>query len=283
MTHKNILTKFVIEYDKNNATSSYPSLTEYEIATILDKAYLALIAQKVTGNNVRRSAFETDLKSISDIQPLIIKVRKNFTDDLKSPVKNISSFVLPSDFLYFVQLYLSSSINNSKKDNPYVKESDVYTPGDDAFVNLDDNDLLNENEVYDDADQQEQESDNVSSDKYELVPVKLVPHIVAEKFFATTYNMPWIKIPVCFIDNNTVNVVYDAVKPPLVEDGDPVYLTYIKKPASFVQNIGRSEYQDFECNDTVAEELISLAVAFALENVESQRLNTKLNTRGLEA
>jgi hypothetical protein len=43
-----------------------------------------------------------------------------------------------------------------------------------------------------------------------------------------------------------------------------------------------SEYQ-FECNDTVAEELISLAVAFALENVESQRLNSKLNMRGLEA
>ena len=39
----------------------------------------------------------------------------------------------------------------------------------------------------------------------------------------------------------------------------------------------------FECNATVAEELISLAVAFALENVESQRLNSKLNMRGLEA
>lgn len=39
----------------------------------------------------------------------------------------------------------------------------------------------------------------------------------------------------------------------------------------------------FECNDTVAEELISLAIAFALENVESQRLNAKLNMRGLEA
>ena len=39
----------------------------------------------------------------------------------------------------------------------------------------------------------------------------------------------------------------------------------------------------FECNSTVAEELISLAIAFALENVESQRLNSKLNMRGLEA
>jgi hypothetical protein len=42
------------------------------------------------------------------------------------------------------------------------------------------------------------------------------------------------------------------------------------------------EYQ-FECNSTMAEELVSLAVAFALENVESARLNSKLNMRGLEA
>jgi hypothetical protein len=54
MTHSDIYTKFMIEYDKANITSSYPSLTKYEIATILDKAYLALIAQKYTGNNTRR-------------------------------------------------------------------------------------------------------------------------------------------------------------------------------------------------------------------------------------
>jgi hypothetical protein len=39
----------------------------------------------------------------------------------------------------------------------------------------------------------------------------------------------------------------------------------------------------FECNSTVAEELVSLAISFALENIESPRLNTKLNMRGLEA
>jgi len=33
----------------------------------------------------------------------------------------------------------------------------------------------------------------------------------------------------------------------------------------------------------MAEELVSLAIVFALENVESQRLGTKINTRGLEA
>lgn len=44
-----------------------------------------------------------------------------------------------------------------------------------------------------------------------------------------------------------------------------------------------SDTEQFELSDQMAEELISLAVAFALENVESTRLNTKLNTRGLEA
>jgi hypothetical protein len=39
----------------------------------------------------------------------------------------------------------------------------------------------------------------------------------------------------------------------------------------------------FELNDTMVEELISLAVIMALENVESTRLNTKAQMRGLEA
>lgn len=38
----------------------------------------------------------------------------------------------------------------------------------------------------------------------------------------------------------------------------------------------------FELSDTMAEELINLAVAMALENVESTRLQTKLNTLPLE-
>lgn len=43
-----------------------------------------------------------------------------------------------------------------------------------------------------------------------------------------------------------------------------------------------SDTIEFELSDQMAEELINLAIIFALENVESPRLNTKLNTRGLE-
>ena len=75
MTHADIITKFLIEYDKANITSSYPSLTDYEIATVLDKAYLALIAQKFTGNNSRQMAFEGDIKAIEDVRPLIKRTK----------------------------------------------------------------------------------------------------------------------------------------------------------------------------------------------------------------
>ena len=103
MTHKDIYTKFMIEYDKANVTSSYPSLTEYEVATVLDKAYNALIAQKVTGNNARRSSVESDVKSISDLQPLLIHYHPSFnTSALYDIAANIATFDLPSDFLYFV-------------------------------------------------------------------------------------------------------------------------------------------------------------------------------------
>ena len=39
----------------------------------------------------------------------------------------------------------------------------------------------------------------------------------------------------------------------------------------------------FELNDTMVEELISLAIIMSLETVESPRLQTKLNTKALES
>jgi uracil phosphoribosyltransferase len=113
MTHKDIYTKFMIEYDKANVTSSYPSLTEYEIATVLDKAYNALIAQKITGNNVRRVGFEMDVKAISDLAPLIQHRHIAFFEDAHVPTTNVASFKLPSDFDYYVQAYIEYSARNN--------------------------------------------------------------------------------------------------------------------------------------------------------------------------
>lgn len=245
MTHKDIYTKFMIEYDKANVASSYPSLTEYEIATILDKAYNALIAQKFTGNNPRRSSFESDNKSISDLQPLIK------TDVCIGSLDDVNSFSanLPNEFLYYISSCIKHAISEKSK------------PMDELTTRI--------------------------------VNVKLVDHNTANKFLISPTNLPWVKTPVCYIEGNKITVIYDPMMQDLETD---ISVTFIKKPNTFVKEkltegntyftwIGDTvpETYKFECNDTVAEELISLAVTFALENVESQRLNTKLNMRGLEA
>lgn len=252
MTHKDIYTKFMIEYDKANVASSYPSLTEYEIATILDKAYNALIAQKFTGNNPRRSSFESDNKSISDLQPLIK------TDVCTGSLDSANSFSanLPDGFLYYISSCIEHTISEESK------------PMDELAVRI--------------------------------INVKLVDHNTANKFLISPTNLPWVKTPVCYIEGNEITVIYDPMMQDLETD---VHVTFIKKPNTFVKEnlTGKNTYltfveekdkngkvivpkgYEFECNDTVAEELISLAVTFALENVESQRLNTKLNMRGLEA
>lgn len=246
MTHKDIYTKFMIEYDKANVASSYPSLTEYEIATILDKAYNALIAQKFTGNNPRRSSFESDNKSISDLQPLI-KTDVCSTGSLN----NVNSFSaeLPNGFLYYISSYIEYNVS--------------------------------------------EESGPMDELTTRIINLKLVDHNTANKFLISQTNLPWVKTPVCYIEDNKITVIYDPMMQNLETD---VYITFIKKPNTFVKEnltegatffswVGNTvpDAYKFECNDTVAEELISLAVTFALENVESQRLNTKLNMRGLEA
>lgn len=243
MTHKDIYTKFMIEYDKANVTSSYPSLTEYEVATILDKAYNALIAQKVTGNNVRRAPFEADLKAVEDLKGLLTRTDREFVEDSGLHAPNVSSLSLPNNHMYFVQLLITETVNSDTYDNK----------------------------------------------KDRALPVKLVSHDIAEKFLTTPHNMPWIKSPLCFIEGDKIYVVYDLLEKPNVNVGDTAKLVYIQQPHKFatkensVETVDFSEETEFQLSDTIAEELINLAIIFALENVESSRLNSKLNTRGLEA
>lgn len=189
MTHKDIYTKFMIEYDKANVTSSYPSLTEYEVAAVLDKAYHALIAQKVTGNNIRRSTFESDTKAIADLGPLTKTNSERLTFD-RSVATNVAQCNVPEDMLYFLQGAMKDSGHSTStyarfKEGP--DSQDVWNP-----------------------------MDNVSNNR--RLPVKLVNHEIAQKFFASSYNIPWIKIPVCYIEDKSVKVVYDPLSMPNISD-----------------------------------------------------------------
>ena len=284
MTHKDIYIKFMIEYDKANVTSSYPSLTEYEVATVLDKAYNALIAQKVTGNNLRRAPLEADLKSITDLSPLITsydsvtQLYGQQNRDYSDSDNSMFTYLQP-DFLYFVSCDIKKEFNVSKAGDSHYSSAEYVGP----------------------IDQKDVWGPPVT---YRRVPVKLVSHEIAENFKASSNNIPWIKNPVCCLERGNDNqlmlrIYFDPCDRPLTNF---ISVTYIKKPNKFVKDLEDSPNEHvsffdcpdnedsdikkqykFELNDTMAEELISLAVSFALENVESPRLNTKLNMRGLES
>lgn len=242
MTHSDIYTKFMIEYDKANITSSYPSLTEYEVATILDKAYLALIAQKYTGNNPRKSAFESDMKATEDLQPLINK----FTA--------IGS--LSGDNSY--------KFNTHTVDNLilYIIDGQIKIKG--SITSHDNKNHQYENVIF-------------------------VSHDAAKNFRVTKTNLPWIEQPVGCIENNNVVIYVDPMDVQYNGAQSTAQFTYIKRPAKFAvgQGLSVKDYDfgqtEFELSDSMAEELINLAIIMSTEIVESSRLTTKANTRPLES
>jgi len=64
--------------------------------------------------------------------------------------------------------------------------------------------------------------------------VRLVSHDVAQKFFSTYYNIPWVKEPVCYIENNSMYIVYDPIDVPTIPN---ISLSYITKPHTFVKDL----------------------------------------------
>lgn len=158
MTHADIYTKFMIEYDKASVTSSYPSLTKYEVATILNKAYLTLVTGKVSGNNFRKVSLEQDTKSSTDIQPLI------HTKILSSPqgtsTPNECKYQLGNDVMFALNAlwgnrntyilthqvannYRQNDINYPWVPNPicYLEDNCIYVLFDPETVNPTDNDM----------------------------------------------------------------------------------------------------------------------------------------------
>lgn len=103
----------------------------------------------------------------------------------------------------------------------------------------------------------------------------LTGHEAAKKVMETGINKPWIPRPVATISDDTITIYYDRVSNINISRAI-LNVTYLKQPTliSYVT----SPTAIYELDNNVAYEVIDLAVALALENIESQRLNTKLQT-----
>lgn len=231
MTHADIYEKFMIEYDKENVTTSYPSLTEYEIATLLDKAYLALIAQKFTGNNMRRVPFEGDEKAVEDLQPLVQEEVITFSNH------NNRNFMI-HEFDKSKVMYIIHAI------------------------------ALYDNKTFESA--------------------KQIQSKYVYKFTSTINNKPWSRSAIYCVQGNKIILITGYNFNFTVTEDIPVdfIYTYIKYPQKFADKNKKLSQQtdiDFELSDSMAEELINLALVMSTEIVESPRMQTKAQLRGLES
>lgn len=233
MTHDAIYTNFKVEYDKqsDHAISSYPSLTDGEIDIILNKAYLALIAQKLTGNNPRQIGFEGDNKAIEDIRPLLTTQVCQRSQNNNYPVApNAVIYNIPDEMLYYIESNINLTYN--------INERGIVQNG--------------------------------------IANVELVTHQTAQKYMYTVNNKPWIEKPVCYIEEDKLIVLIDER-----HSAGNMLLTYIKKFVEFNHETNRDF--EFELSDTMAQELINLAIIMAAETVESPRMASKSNIRPLES
>lgn len=233
MTHADIYEKFMIEYDKENVTTSYPSLTEYEIATLLDKAYLALIAQKFTGNNMRRVPFEGDEKAVEDLQPLVQNGVIPFINHNKNNLDLTVHEFDKNEVMYIIHAVISDLQGGFES-------------------------------------------------------AKQIPSKYMYKFMSTVNNKPWSRSAIYCVQNNKIILIKGDIVNYSVDRGysiDFVY-TYIKYPQKFTDKNKRLSQQtdiEFELSDSMAEELINLALVMSTEIVESPRMQTKAQLRGLES
>ena len=235
MTYKDVYKKFMIEYDKADISSSYPSLTIYEVATLLDKAMLALIAQKVTGNNPRRQTLDLDMKGVADLRQITETV--------------------PCSAEFSIGNYENELVIDTQE--------------------LDDNSVLYILSVV---------LQNDDSNKKESV--QIIPQIYSDKFKKTLTNNPWIKHPVCYIDESTrIHVFIGDNMNESYFNKDRVYLHVIIRPdlfTDFLMKENESE-TEFPLSDTMCEELINLAIIFACRTVGDPRISTEMQTKSLES
>lgn len=106
--------------------------------------------------------------------------------------------------------------------------------------------------------------------------VNLTSHAIAQNVKETDINKPWLPKPVAEIEDNKLIIYYDPIKYETIAEDAPIAITYIKQPAKI--DMLSNPDAAIEVEDSVALEIVDLAVFLALENIESQRVETKGTT-----
>lgn len=261
MTYKQIYTNFLIEYDKADVSSSYPSLTNKEIAVLLDKAMYALIAQKVTGNNPRKLALDMDSKAMSDIAPLINNYKVYANDSLQD-----EDGPLAKNEMLFTFFDNPENISNFNTPDYIIDGVLKFGNGDVYTVKL---------------------VTSLIADKFKETvhnkPWIKEPIMYMSNFAKGSYEKEYDKkTETVNYDAKTIHLLFDSNLQLFSTDNTATLnVRGIQIPDSFENN--QIKNTEFPLSNTMCEELINLAVVFACRTVQDPRLTAEIQTKSLEA
>lgn len=105
--------------------------------------------------------------------------------------------------------------------------------------------------------------------------VSLIDHETSKRFVESYNNKPWIDRPVAVIEDNSLIIYIDTTS---MKGTYKLDITYVKHPTD-IRNLP-SDSGLTEVPEYVQNEIVNKAVQLALDNIESQRIQTKsqLNT-----
>lgn len=259
--HKN----FKIEMDKNAANiafGSYPAFLPEEIDHWLNQAMFQELATKFTGRNFAQVPFEGTVKRIQDLERLVC------TDvDVAAKQEKGTN-----------RVYVTNLLNSTSVDNTDPDEGDGVEGSDDGTSISDDTGGQTEtvnncrmffvNATLKWAKQTKDDKDKLVYGPTSKATVIMIDHLTANRFLETYNNKPWIDTPVAIIENNTLYIYKD---PYTDADTFKIDITYIKYP-TLVEDL---EDDTDELPEYMWYEIVNKAVQLALENIESQRVQTK--------
>lgn len=105
----------------------------------------------------------------------------------------------------------------------------------------------------------------------------LVDHNTAKRFLKSYNNNPWIDTPVATLQDNQLKIFIDTYK---MNAPYSVDITYVKHPEVIDYKFPNKDIT--EVPENVMYEIINRAAILALENIESKRVETKLQINNLQ-
>lgn len=106
----------------------------------------------------------------------------------------------------------------------------------------------------------------------------LIDHASAKRFLQTYDNLPWIQTPVATLEDNQLLIYIDPTE--MVSDTYSCDITYVKYPQVIDNTQPNTDIT--EVPEYILYDVINRAVVIALENIESQRSQSKLQINSLE-